>query len=223
MPLSAAPQGHFVADANGDGRVTVGDVGGWVEHAFFFPGDWALWALSRYAPPLGRFLEIDASDYGSLQSGVISAFAWGLLLLSIGVSSSYLRELDRRTTRSLAMVHAEVLRRVRIAVLRFRERRQRAREPANVDVEFSTRADLAPLELVILRLHADLAPGYALSVSDVAKALVKRSYEVTDTLEGLQKRGLLKRALAEDEGESTYSLSAAGRASLLLKQLEPRA
>src|SRR5262249_11034298 len=116
MPAStaaarAAPE-LFLLDANGDGRVTIGDASGWLQHAFFVPGDWTLWAIATYAPPLARFLEVDAAVSGGLASGIVSACEWAVAIVAVGMASAYVRDVDRRLTRAAIVKHGAVSRRV---------------------------------------------------------------------------------------------------------------
>ena len=66
----------------------------------------------------------------------------------------------------------------------------------------------------VLELHAKLAPGFALSVSDVAAAFNARGYEVRDVLERLKRLDLLHTTVGGLDGEPAYTLTAAGRALL---------
>jgi hypothetical protein len=226
MPIATnvtAPPEPFFGDANGDGGITIGDAGGWLQQAFFLPGDWSLWALATYAPPVARFLEVDAADYGGLASGMIAAGVWTLGFVTLGMGWLYVRDLDRRATRGAAGLFAHIALRLRIAAARLRERRRNAERPHKGPIEFSTAVELDPLDLRVLRLHADLRPGYSLTVRDVAAALRRSVGEARALLDSLKQRSLLNRALGGPDDESAYTLSDAGRASLLLKQIGPRA
>ncbi len=65
---------HFAWDFNTDGAITISDVGLWLKWLFFLPGDTTAYFLVGTA--LGNFMELGAQSYGSVGSGVLSAFAW---------------------------------------------------------------------------------------------------------------------------------------------------
>ena len=228
MPVPAdtisKPSERFIADVNADGSLTLSDAGGWLLQAFFLPGDLVLYLVATYVPPAASFLEIDARDYGGFLSGCISAFVWLGVVVGLGVLYGFVRETDRRATRGTARLYAATLRRLRIAATHLRNALRRAdREPPpRGDFDFDTNVELSEIELRILRLGADLAPGYAMSVSDVAGSLDLRVYQVRDVLDKLTQRRLLNRTVGGADGESAYTLSAAGRGSLMLRQLAPR-
>jgi hypothetical protein len=219
--VRAAPK-LFMVDANGDGRVTVGDAIGWLQQAFFLPGDWTLWAVSTQAAALARFLEVDAADYGGLASGIIAAGVWALGFVAIGMTWAYVKDLDRRVVRALVEWRGATWRRVRIEVMRLRARLRGTANASKWGIELSTDVDLDPFELAVLRLYADLAPGYSLTAREAAAALRKSARDVRALLEVLKRRALLNRALGGPDDESSYTLSEVGRASLVLKQLAPR-
>jgi hypothetical protein len=226
MPASADAARHtparFLLDANGDSHVTVGDALGWVQQAFFLPGDWTIWAINRYAPTLARFFEADEAGYGGLASGVIAACAWAVAFVAIGMCVAYVSELDRRATRAAAEWYGAARRRVQISLHRLRSRLRGNANARERDIELCTEVAIDAFELSVLRLHADLAPGYSLTARDVATALRKSTREMRTLLDSLKQRALLNRSLGGPEDETSYTISAAGRASLVLVQLAPR-
>jgi hypothetical protein len=213
---------RFLLDANRDGHVTVGDAIGWLQQAFFLPGDWTLWALKTHAPALARFLEAHGARYAGLASGVISACAWAVAFVAIGMAVAYVRDLDRRATRAVAEWYGAASRRVRISINRLRARVRGNRSARKEGIELSTDVHLDPLELSVLRMHADLAPGYSLTARDVATALRKSARDMRPLLDSLKQRAMLNRSLGGPEDETSYTISATGRASLVLFQLAPR-
>ncbi len=56
-----------------------------------------------------------------------------------------------------------------------------------------------------LELHARLAPGFALAVSDVAEELDVRVYEVRSVVERLQRLKLLQSTVGGLDGETAYT------------------
>lgn len=219
--------GRLGADANGDTRVTIADAPAWLVALFFFPGDAALYAMMRYTPALANFLEIGSQDYGGLLSGFISVCAWLAAFVLCAILLQKLRDADRRATAGASALTQGVARRLRIAHALLRQRlraRASGRDDTRGDlVSYSTEVDLSPLELRALALHAKLAPGYALSVSDAARGLGLRLRETEDLLAKLKSHGLLSRALGAGDGESAYTLAAPGRALLVMRRLAPPA
>jgi hypothetical protein len=71
----------FVADMNGDGRVTISDVWLWFKWLYFYPGDGLIYLMGN--TKLGNFLELSANSYGGFWSGVVSFLLWwiGFLLV----------------------------------------------------------------------------------------------------------------------------------------------
>jgi len=70
----------FVADMSRDGAITISDVWLWVKWVFFYPGDVLVYLFMSETPRISQFLELSRFSYGSNGSGVISAFAWLILL-----------------------------------------------------------------------------------------------------------------------------------------------
>jgi hypothetical protein len=224
MPSSAdvlSPPAALAFDANGDGRLTLGDVPSWLAHFFFLPGDWTLWALAKYAPPLASLLTDGAPAYGQLVSGFIAAVFWSIVLVA-GTGYSYVVEMDRRATNAFGRLFAHVRRVVRVAARLLRTSLRRDPRDASSALDFTTQVELTALEVRVLRQLAELAPGYTAPPHEVAQALRLRVDEVRAPLDALVRQRLAIRTLGGAEGESGYALSSPGRAALLLKQLAPR-
>jgi hypothetical protein len=215
------PPSVLDVELNGDGQFTLSDAGLWIGEAFFLPGDWLIWAVATYAPPVAEFFEISAGDYGGVLSGFVSALAWAGLVLGVGVLFGAVRDFDRALTSRIGRFVAETRRRLRVgwALLTYRLRRGR-REPSKRDgVELSEEIELSSLELRVLRLHAELRAGYALAVSEVATALGLRRNQALDTLSRLKQLNFLETTLGGSEGESAFRLTRAGRGFLVFRQL----
>jgi len=211
------PPTLFSADPNGDGRLTLADAGVWLEQAFFLPGDWTLWAIAQYAPALATAFGMKAPLYGGLWAGTISAAAWLLAVVVLGAAYSYGVELDRRATRWMERLWAGVLRRLRVAALRFRVRRggrDASRSVAGDEPELATRDARILCELGVLE------PGYVSSAVEIARALSLPAEEARDLLDALQRRGLVTRTLGGGDGESGYTLSRRGH-RVLVRRLAP--
>jgi len=209
------PPNPFVADT---GSFVLPSLAEW----FFLPGDWLIYLLASRAPAVADALDVGAADYGGALSGFLAWVFWvGAPIASVAAASA-VRRFDERVTRGIAGAIAELRRRVRMAIAIARHRRQQrnSRKEPSFDVEElpSLRRD----ELLALGLHAKLAPGFALTADDVAEELGRRGHEVRAVLERLQKLALLQATVGGLEGETAYTLTAAGRAALRLHHASPR-
>jgi hypothetical protein len=212
METLSTPPNPFVAD----GALAVPSFEQW----FFLPGDWGLYLLVSRAPAVAEFLGIGAAEYGGTLAGFLAWIAWLLLAIALIAATSAVRRFDRTITLGIADGIAELKRRIRMAIVFARYRRGRRterKEPTFVGEEPS----LSRNEQRVLELHAKLAPGFALSVSDVAAAFNARGYQVRDVLERLKRLDLLHTTVGGLDGEPAYTLTVAGRALLQLRDARP--
>ena len=215
-PLDRWPLGQLTLDANGDGQFTAADVFTNLAALFFLPGDLFLFALSTYATPVAHGLDLGPADYRGFVSGVLSACAWFMAFTIASIAYHYILDVDRRLTGTTRRLFATAGLRVRIGYALLRQRWRAwlaARRPAKQVTEV-LEVELSATELRVLQLHARLAAGYALSVSEVAHALRARGHETRELLSGLKELGLLHRAIGGTDDETSYTLSAAGKALL---------
>lgn len=77
-------QWSFLADMDYSGSVTISDIWLWFKWLYFYPGDYVVYFLVNKAPSLGNFLEITYSNYAGALSGIVSFFAWFVVLIMIG-------------------------------------------------------------------------------------------------------------------------------------------
>lgn len=224
-PLDRWPFAQLTLDANGDGQFTFADVFERLWALLFLPGDLFLYVLSAYAAPLARWLELGPADYGGFVSGVLSTCVWFVALTIASITYHYVRDVDRRLTSATwrLIATARLRARIRYALLRQRWRAWfAARQPAKQATEVRE-VELSAPELRVLQLHAGLAAGYTLSVSEVAHALRARVYATHELLSGLKELGLLNRAMGGTDDETSYTLSAAGKALLAARATRRRA
>ena len=215
------PLDRLLLDADADGQVDVAELWSWCGTLFFLPGDSLIYALAVYLTPLAEFLGLDTADYGGVVSAFVSVSVWLVGFMFVSITYHYVRDLDRRLTQALKWRFDGLLVRLRIARAVLRQRWRAwfaARVPAN-RTEAVENVDLSTTQLRVLRLHAELTAGYSLAVRDVARALGSRVGIVQDQLDELKRLGLLNRSVGGPDGESAYTLSAAGRALLLFRQL----
>jgi hypothetical protein len=73
----------FAADMSLDGQVTISDIWLWFSWAYFYPGDLVVAMMLSTAPGFARFFEMTPAGYGASFSGVVSFFAWVLVVLLV--------------------------------------------------------------------------------------------------------------------------------------------
>jgi DNA-binding MarR family transcriptional regulator len=201
------------------------DLGLWLYHGFFVPGDYLLSLLSTHAPRVAKFLALDAAGHGSMQSGLISGVVWLGAIILILVVCELIRDLDRALTAFVGRLYQELQRTVRVVARRlaiaFRSRAlKRQARLARTEV-FEQRA-LTALELEILQSHAELPPGYLLTPSDIASALDMRSADVEKVLAMLRKLSLVECTFGAGDGEDGYRLTRPGEVFLsACSQVQP--
>ena len=101
---------------------------------------------------------------------------------------------------------------MRMAMVFAQYRRKVAAQRKEPSFDVSEEPGLSRDELRVLELHARLSPGFALSTSDVAHEFGTRAATRSATsLERLQKLKLLQATVGGLDGETAYTLSAAGR------------
>jgi len=216
------PFARLTLDPTGDGQLTPADLGELFYNAFFLPGDAFIWALSTFALPVAEQLGVGVDDYGGFLAAMISLCVWVTVFVELMVVYQYVLELDRRVTRATvrgfrtATLHVRIARTVLLQ--RWRTWREARRVRAN-RVDFPSEIELSAAELKALRLHAELASGYSLSVIETARTLGLRNRAAQDLLDGLKEVGLLNRTLGGADGDSAYTLSEAGKALLVFRQL----
>jgi hypothetical protein len=79
--ILSARQWKWKKDTNGDGKVTISDVPGWIEWAVYYPGDWAIYELLKKPGSAAEFLELTPASYGGNMSLIISLVAFLLVLV----------------------------------------------------------------------------------------------------------------------------------------------
>jgi hypothetical protein len=208
------PPNPFVAD---DGQLTVPSFEEW----FFLPGDWVIYLLTSYASPVAELFGLGPGDYGSTLAGFIAWTCWVLFALASIAVTAAVRRFDRALTGQVLYAMAELKRRVRMAFAfaRYRQRRRQERKEPTFDGE---EPSLSRNEARALELHAKLAPGFALAVSDVVEDLDLRAHEARAALERLQKLQLLQSTVGGLDGDTAYTLTSSGRALLQMLHARPK-
>jgi hypothetical protein len=212
METLPIPPNPFVAD----GALAIPTFEDW----FYLPGNWALYLLGSQAPGTAGMLGIGSEDYGGFAAGMIAWLFWIALAVALIVTTSAVRRVDAAMTRGLAAGFADLRRRARMALAfaRYRRRRRVVRREPTFDGE---EPSLSSDEVRALELHAKLAPGFALSVSDVGEELDLRAHQARAVLERLSQLKLLQSTVGGLDGEPAYTVTAGGRALLRMSHSRP--
>jgi hypothetical protein len=209
------PSNPFVADT---GALVLPSFGEW----FLLPGDWFIYLLASRAPSVAELLRVGPADYGGTLAGFVAWIFWLLLFIAAIATTAAVRRFDRALTSGIVGAAVELRRRVRMALVRARYRRKGREHLARPQVDVAELPSLRRDELRALELHARLAPGFALAVSDVAEELHVRAHQARASLERLQQLELLRATVGGLDGETAYTLTAAGRALLEMYRARPR-
>jgi hypothetical protein len=214
METITTPPNPFIG---ADGQLAIPSFEEW----FFLPGDWLIYWLTSRLPAVAEFLGLGAADYGGTMAGFISWTSWVLLAVTSIAVTAAVRKFDRALTRRIFDAVAELKRRVRMALVfaRYRQRRAAERQEPTLD---AAEASLSRNEVRALALHAKLAPGFALAVSDIVEELDVRAHEIRIALERLQQLKLLQSTIGGLDGDAAYTLTAAGRAFLRMHHPRPK-
>jgi hypothetical protein len=214
MEPIAAPANPFVVD----GALALPSLG----ECFLLPGNWLIYLLASRLPAVAELLGVGPADYGGAFAAVSAWLAWLVVAIALIAATSAVRRFDRAVTRRIVGGVAEIARHVRMALAfaRYRRRRRTQRKEPTFEGEEPI---LSRDELTVLELHARLAAGFALSVSDVAEELDQRVYEIRGMLERLQRLELLHATVGGLDGETAHTLTSRGRAFLRLLHARPSA
>jgi hypothetical protein len=215
MDPITAPPNPFIAET---GSLAIPSFEEW----FFLPGDWAIYVLSRWAPPVAETLGIGPEDYGGTFAGFLAWICWIVLAILAIATTSAVRRFDRALTGGIVDAVTEARRRVRMALVFVEYRRKLRAQRKEPTIDVAEEPGLSRDELRVLELHAKLAPGFALSTRDVAEELGARGHEIRAALERLRKLNLLQATVGGYDGETAYTLSAAGRTLLQIRHARPR-
>ena len=209
--------GGLMSDMSANGQSALIDLGLWLYHGFFVPGDHVLSILSTHAPRVAQFLGLGAVGHGSVLSGLISGVVWLGATAFIVVACKLVRDLDRALTAYIGRLHEGLLRTGRIVARRlvtaFRYHLLK-RQARLARTEVSEQGELTALELAVLQSHAKLAPGHLLTASGTASALKVRQSHVQQALTRLKSLSLVHRTFGAGDGEDGYRLTRPGEVFL---------
>lgn len=174
------------------------------------PGEWLWQWLELYSPATAEWLAGGAAEPGAAFLAVLAAACWlaGLLLL-IG-----LWRIGRTTLRASARLAAVVRFRLAIGLANLRTRivcrLRRLSRHSRESHAIHEQVELDELDLAVLWRGAMLAPGFALSVSEVAEQLRRRPAQVQRSLDKLHEQQLVNPLLGSTDGYGNYCLTDSG-------------
>jgi hypothetical protein len=209
------PPNPFVA---ADGRFTLPSI----EECFFVPGDWLVYLLTSRFPSVAELFGVGAADYGGTLAAFLAWTSWVLLAVAAIAASAAVRRFDRALTGQILYVAAEIKRHFRMAIAFTRYRQQHHRRKRKEPTFDGEEPSLSRNEARVLELHAKLAPGFALAVSDVVEDLDLRAHEARAVLERLQKLKLLHATVGGLDGDPAYTLTSSGRALVQMVHARPK-
>jgi hypothetical protein len=213
-PINAPPN-PFIAET---GSLLIPSFEEW----FYLPGDWVLYLLASRVPAVAELLGVSEPAYGGTLAALIAWTCWIVFAIALIIFTSAVRRFDRALTDNIVGAVVDVRRYMRMAVvfLQYRVKlRTKRKEPV---IEVGEEPGLSRDEMRVLIIHSKLAPGFALSTSDVAQELGTRGHEIRAALERLQKLRLLQATVGGLDGETAYTLTPAGRSVLQIRRAEPR-
>lgn len=205
------------SDMDLDGQLTLSDLGLWLYHGFFLPGDYVLASLRANAPGVAEWLEVSPVFHGSAQSALVSAAIWTGGIVLVVAMVKLIRDVDRALTAHVAGLYAGFLQFVRIVRRRLAltwrayvlERRARLAGSSSLE-----EVDLSDFEIAVLRSHAHLAPGHIATASDIANVLGVRVSQAQKALDKLKRLSLVDSTFGTSDGEGGYRLTRPGAAFL---------
>ena len=74
---------RIASDMDGDGVVTISDVGLWIKWIFLAPGDLLVLLAMIHATPIALYLEISPENISGLLPGALSLFTWLLFVVAL--------------------------------------------------------------------------------------------------------------------------------------------
>ncbi len=209
---TAMPWHPLEWDVNNDGGFTVSDVGLWLHHLFFLPGDLLIWGALRYAPGFSSFLEVNASHFGSTIAALLSVFVWlafGVFLLT---TSHWFAVADRALTQFIRGGLTRCYTRILIISRLTKEFSQRKRKQIlKLFQRTDNRPKLNAEELRVLKAHAHVERMSALALSDLVRATGVPRMQVVEILDNLRELRLLDRHVDPEKNESGSTLTDPGR------------
>ena len=200
-----------------EGAYAIGNALQWLMELFYIPGNWALSTIQIHFPAVAQTLTLDKATPDSAVSAVLSTGAWLFAARVILVSYRAGRDIDRALTAYLVHRYAQLRIKLRTSLAwilnRLRQLRLRRSGPDD-GVALRVLQSINDQDLLVLRLHAGLAPAHALTLGEIAAELDCVRSLAENIVSKLLRLQLLTPALSGCDGEDAYKLTRSGRACL---------
>lgn len=199
-------------DFNGDRRISLEDVSGWLLHMLFLPGDVAIDLLIAM-PAVAGLLHLGPDSYGGVASRTLSIMFWIAVLIVIATIYNALRDLDRAVTACVVRQWEElrrvlrITRRIFVSWIGLQLQRRRARRQ-HMDV---AELELQKLEAAVLSCYAGLGEERVLAATDVARILRVPLRSTQQAQSSLVKYRLLQPVFETSGRNPTYQITQAGQ------------
>jgi DNA-binding MarR family transcriptional regulator len=187
------------------------DLGKAIYNAFLLPGDFVLSEFVALAPTLALRLGVGGDGDGLMLPAVLSLLIWLLLVVVVGKFVGLLQNVARianAATRTIYFRTSYGIRSVKTKLvcmwLKLFPRRAPGRADTITEVQFDD------LDLAVLHAGAALAPGLALSASELAGQLTMRPALVQRSLDRLRKYELVDYGTGSADGIDNYRLTQSG-------------
>lgn len=203
------------------GSYPIEDVLQWFVELFYAPGNGALWAIQTHLSAVAQTLLLDTATPGGTAAAVLSIGAWLLAARIILASFRVGRDIDRALTAHIV----RCCNKLRISLLtglagiaNQLRRLRTARAGAQNDIDDQLLQSVSDQELLVLQLHARLAPAHALAPSEIAAELGLAKNQTEKIVAKLTRLRFLASALSGCDGEEAYKLTRAGRICLIARK-----
>lgn len=169
---------HLI-DFDGNGKITVADVGNWLMEILLLPGNGFISLLLNHAPAVADFFELNDSHYDGAVAMWLSALIWLAGIVLGGAIVSFVREIDNRATAWIRRRYLDL--KSRLSALRRRlvsgiSARWRSRSSNNgFSVDMIT---LANTETLVLRCLSTIDDGAVMTLDEIAARLDRPRREV---------------------------------------------
>lgn len=186
-------------------------------YLLYLPGDAAIDLLTRHAPALAKALGIGPQDTGGAISLALSVGTWLVLLILVGLTINWIRDVDRALTAYIGSRFAEARRQLRILRRRLTSwigllRQRHLSKSSGVAV---AELELNKLESAVLRCYGGAGELRVVAADDVAARLKISVSQVKTVLRQLMDYRLVERAFGTDEGRDGHHITRAGQIYLI--------
>lgn len=174
------------------------------------PGEWLWQRLAEQSPAIAAQLTGGTAEPDAVVLSVLSALCWTALALVLLALPRLVRAAVRTVQHLLAAAVHRVVEFVAGLRTRIVCRRKRQSLQRRVTPTISDPVDLDELDLAVLYRGAGLAPGFAISIPELAEHLQRRPGQVQRSLDKLYDYQLVNPLLGSTDGYGNYCLTDSG-------------